>query len=100
MERTPKEVIQQRRRQMILHSFIYYRMGESIIDDYQFDTWARELLALQTKYPSDSFETPYYEHFKDWDATTGYHLPFHEYEWVERMAYAMLEYHQKFTEEV
>jgi NAD-dependent DNA ligase len=94
MERTVQEWIKQRRRQMLLHSFMYYRMGESLVSDEQFDKWARELLFLQTEYPQESLEVEFYEDFKTWDATTGYHLSFHEYDWLEPLARSMLDYHK------
>lgn len=63
--------ILQRRKQIVIHSMIYYRMGTSIVDDYTFDKWAHELVALQKDYPQESKNTKYYEEFKDWDGTTG-----------------------------
>ena len=63
--------ILQRRKQIVIHSMIYYRMGTSIVDDYTFDKWARELVSLQKDYPQESKNTKYYEEFKDWDGTTG-----------------------------
>ncbi|WMU07992.1 hypothetical protein vBCtySFA88_00060 [Clostridium phage vB_CtyS-FA88] len=69
------ELINRRRRQMLIHSIIYYRLDANIIDDTTFNVWGRELLDLQTKYPEISKMVPMYEAFKNWDATTGYDLP-------------------------
>lgn len=74
------ELILRRRKQMIVHSIIYYRMGTSIIEDTKFDMWARELVRLQRDYPRESCKVKYYEDFKDWDATTGFKLYFPEFE--------------------
>lgn len=68
------ELIKRRRRQMMVHSYIYYRLGTSIIDDYTFDKWAYELKDLQNKYPLESQYTELYEEFKDWDGSTGFNL--------------------------
>lgn len=69
-----RELIRRRRRQMLVHSCMYYRLGTSIWTDKQFDSCARELVKLQAKYPNISKTVEYYENFKDWDGTTGYHL--------------------------
>lgn len=66
--------IQQRRKQMILHSIIYYRFGDGIVSDKTFDKWAYELKDLQKHYPEESKKVVHYELFKDWDGSTGYHL--------------------------
>lgn len=67
--------IKQRRWQMLIHSCIYYELNSSIITDFQFDTWARELVSLQNNYPEVSQMVPWYEYFKSWDGTTGFDLP-------------------------
>ena len=59
---------------MMVHSYIYYRLGTSIIDDKQFDKWAYELRDLQKQYPNESKKAELYEEFKEWDGTTGYYL--------------------------
>lgn len=69
------ELINQRRRQMLVHSCLYYRMGEQVVSDTQFDKWAYELVELQNKYPNESKKGVYYEFFKDFDGSTGFHLP-------------------------
>lgn len=33
------ELINQRRRQVLVHSCLYYRMGEQVVSDFQFDKW-------------------------------------------------------------
>lgn len=74
MEKKIIELINQRRRQMIVHSIIYYRYGTSVISDTQFDKLAKELVVLQEKYPQESKVAIYNEYFEDWDATTGFQL--------------------------
>ena len=70
-----RQLIRRRRRQILVHSCIYYRLGTSIITDKQFDEWARELVDLQNSYPQISKSLEFYEDFKNWDATTGFNLP-------------------------
>lgn len=42
-------LINRRRRQILVHSFLYYRMNTSIIPDSTYDEWARDLAELQIK---------------------------------------------------
>ncbi len=51
-----KELILRRRRQILINSCIYYRFGQSVITDEQFDKWAYELVDLQNKYPKLTVE--------------------------------------------
>ena len=69
------DLIQKRRLQLLIHSCIYYELNSNIIDDKQWDTWARELVKLQADYPEISEKVCLYEAFKDWDASTGAFLP-------------------------
>ena len=75
------EKIQQRRYQMLVHSCLYYHLNNNIISDKQWDEWARELRDLQNQYPEISKQVTLYEHFKDWDASTGAFLPITE-SWI------------------
>ena len=40
--------------------------------------WGKELVRLQADYPDISEQVEYAEAFKDWDASTGFHLPSNE----------------------
>ena len=91
------ELIQQRRYQMLIHSCIYYVLNNNIISDKQWDEWARELQALQQKYPNISQQVVLSEHFKDWDATTGEFLPIRE-SWVINLANRILKLNGRWGE--
>lgn len=80
--------IQQRRLQMLVHSCIYYRMNTNLVTDYQFDKWGRELTELQQRYPDIASRVCYAEAFKDWDGTTGFHLPVDN--WITNKAHQLL----------
>lgn len=69
------ELIARRRRQILVHSIIYYRLDENIIPDYKWAEWAKELVELQKQYPEIAEKCPLSEAFKDFDACTGYDLP-------------------------
>ena len=83
------EKIQQRRLQMLIHSCIYYELDGNIISDQDWDSWAKELLKLQTDYPEISKQVMWYEAFKDWDATSGAFLPLKD-PWVIKKAQKLL----------
>lgn len=89
-----KARINQRRRQMIIHSYIYYRLGTSIIDDKTFDRWAYELRDLQRQYPTEASECVYAAAFANWDGTTGFDLPIGDV-WVQQKATQLLRYHER-----
>ena len=36
---TIRELIHRRRRQVLVHSILYYRLGKPLISDRQFDRW-------------------------------------------------------------
>jgi NAD-dependent DNA ligase len=73
-----KELINRRRRQILVHSYLYYRRNTNIIDDYTFDKWSKELADLQEKHPAIAAECVYAEAFKEFDGSSGYDLPTHE----------------------
>lgn len=81
------ELIQQRRIQLLVHSYIYYNLDTNIISDKQWDEWARELFKLQKDNPDISMKVRYYDQFKDWDASTGAFFQFDD--WVKQKAYKL-----------
>lgn len=70
------ELIGRRRRQLLVHSYLYYERNANLIDDNTWSRWAEELVDLQSKYPKESKQAPFYEDFVNFDASTGYDLPF------------------------
>ena len=72
------ELILRRRMQMLVHSYIYYKMDMNLISDREFDMWGKELVQLQADYPEIAEQVEYADAFKDWDASTGFHLPANE----------------------
>jgi NAD-dependent DNA ligase len=69
-----KELIKRRRNQLALHSTIYYVYDTNIISDSMYDGFSEDLVKLQALYPELSKEVEYYDAFKDWDGSTGFHL--------------------------
>lgn len=71
-----QELIHRRRRQVLVHSILYYTFDTNIISDALFDEWASELAHLQRDNPVDSEAVEYMrEEFRDYTGETGYHLP-------------------------
>lgn len=82
-----KELISRRRRQILVHSVIYYRLNENLVDDATWAKWAIELENLQKEYPFIASECPYAEAFKDFDHSTGMNLPLDDPWAVNRARY-------------
>ena len=70
------EKIQQRRLQMLVHSYIYYGLDDNIVPDSKWAQWANELKDLQETYPDIANTVPYRQGFENWDASTGAFLPY------------------------
>jgi NAD-dependent DNA ligase len=78
-EKEIEELIHRRRRQILVHSIIYYKNGESIIPDATFDAWAQELARLQKEHQQLSESIPYMRYaFADFGGETGFHLPMND----------------------
>lgn len=69
------ELISRRRRQILVHSIIYYKFDDNIISDATWAKWARELYDLQKQYPDIAATCPFADAYKDFDPSTGYNLP-------------------------
>ena len=69
------KLITRRRRQILVHSVIYYRLNDNIISDQQWSEWALELETLQNQYPEIAAICPLAEAFEDFDHSTGENLP-------------------------
>ena len=70
------EKIQQRRYQMLVHSYIYYEMNENIVSDSKWSEWAVELAELQSKYPDIAKQVLYDKDFAGWDGSSGAFLDY------------------------
>lgn len=70
-----RELINRRRRQILVHSIIYYRLNESLISDDIWSEWALELENLQSKYPKIAATCVYADVFLNFDHSTGCNLP-------------------------
>lgn len=67
-----KAKIEQRRRQILVHSYIYYEMDDNIVSDAQWSRWAKELVYLQQEFPDIAKECIYHKNFEGFDGSTGF----------------------------
>jgi len=73
------ELIHRRRRQVLVHSILYYEMNTNVLPDATFDAWAHELADLQVAHPEESAAVDYMrDEFKDFTGDGGSHLPLHD----------------------
>lgn len=91
MQQTLEEKIKQRRSQMLVHSYLYYHLDDSIISDDLWQEWAEELTELQKQCQEIGF---YDSTFRDWDGTTGMHLP--KDGWIAGKAHQLIQYREKY----
>lgn len=87
-------LINQRRRQVLVHSVIYYRLGKSIIEDRKWDEWAKELDKLQKTYPELLPSCWRNDIFSNFDPCSGYYLPLDD-KWANAKARWLLKYNGK-----
>lgn len=82
--------IRQLRLMMLVHSYIYYHLNDSLISDHEWQALGDELVILQ----ADRYEIGCYdEAFYNWDASTGFHLPTDS--WVRSKALYLLRISRK-----
>lgn len=86
------ELINRRQRQILVHSFLYYQLNENIIDDTTYDAWSKELAELMDLPESEN--SIYYEVFKGFDGSSGYHLPYSLPE-IQHVGYRLLRTRRK-----
>ena len=63
--------IQQRRLQVLTHSYLYYERDVNIVSDACWSKWAKELAELQETYPDIAKRVVYSDEFKDFDGSSG-----------------------------
>ena len=87
------ELIERRRRQVLVHSVIYYEFNKNVVTDALWTSWAMELESLQRKYPEIARECWYAEHFENFDGSTGFNLPLRD-PWAMRKAQYLIKLHE------
>ncbi len=88
-EQCVKALIEQRRRQIMVHSYIYYELNTNVISDEKWSLWAEELKELQDNFPEISNNAFYAREFEDFNPSSGYYLDYKQ-AWVEQTALKLL----------
>lgn len=83
------ELINRRRRQILVHSVIYYELNNNIISDATWSEWAMELVELQKQYPDIAASCVYHDAFKNFDGSSGFYLPLSD-PWANKKARQLL----------
>ena len=84
-----RELINRRRRQVLVHSVIYYKLNANLIDDATWSKWALELEELQNRHPKIAAACPLAKAFENFDHSTGMSLPLDD-QWAVRTAQYLL----------
>lgn len=72
---TIQDYINRLQRIIILHSYIYYELGDSVISDREYDGKTKELVRYKNDYPELWKNSEYYEQFgDDYNGSTGFTL--------------------------
>lgn len=83
-------LINRRENQILIHSAIYYRFNDNLLQDYQYDSIGKDLIELAHKYPKEFEASHHYEDFIEYvnsETPSGYNLP---YSTIEVTSKAML----------
>lgn len=87
---TIKEKMQQRMRQILIHSCIYYEFDMNIVDDATYDKWGNELVDLIKKYPQYLKEIEFGLEFKDYvEMPSGFNLPYRHPDIMRKARYLL-----------
>lgn len=88
------DILNRLERQMLVHSCLYYQLDKNIWSDKEFDHHAYHLADLLKKYPEEAKQCEWATHFRDWDGTTGFHLPL-THPWVVEIANRVWNIHER-----
>lgn len=67
--------ILRKRRFILIHSYVYYKLNDNIVSDFKWAQVAKELIELQNRYPEIASYLPWASAFSDFDGFTGFNLP-------------------------
>jgi len=67
---TPGERIRRLRQNVMIHSYLYYVLNDTIVTDHQWQAWATELVDLQARWPGSHGLLD--DEFAGWDGISGF----------------------------
>lgn len=88
-EPTILERVNQRRRQILVHSFLYYQLNTSKVDDHKYDSFVNDLIDLQAKYPEIAEQGIFADEFRGFQTGDSFKLPYSHPD-VQQWAYKFL----------
>ena len=72
---TMQDLIDYTQRKIIVHSYIYYELNNTVISDREYDALCKKLVALKNEYPDLWRTSEYYKQFgEDYNGATGFTL--------------------------
>ena len=90
------KIMEQRERQIIVHSYIYYELNDNIISDDHWAALGKDLVRLRERFPEEFELTKYAELFANFDASTGYGLYSKDSEYWHAQAKWLIEMNQQY----
>lgn len=93
--------INRRERQILVHSYLYYELGENLISDFEYDKIGKDLAQFKILHPEIFKQSKYYNEFKNFGeddgtgciCTSAYDIPHNQIETIDN-AFKILRYHQ------
>lgn len=73
---TNLQKIEMLQRWIIVQSYIYYEMNDSVVSDSMYDNNVLQLVEMMEDYPKAAKLSRYKKIFHDFDGSTGYHLSY------------------------
>lgn len=72
---TMQDLIDYTQRKIIVHSYIYYELNNSVISDREYDALSKKLVVLKNEHPDLWRTSEYYKQFgDDYNGATGFTL--------------------------
>lgn len=91
------EKMNQRTRQILVHSCIYYEFDRNIVPDYKYDQWGNELIELVRDNPDVLDQIEYGYMFKNYtEASSGFNLNYRHPNILNKARY-LINLHDKKT---
>lgn len=71
-----KDFITKRRKQLLVHSLLYYALDVTLVTDDQWTSWAKELATIQKQNPEIAGQCVYAAAFEGFEGASGFNLPY------------------------
>jgi hypothetical protein len=69
-----RQKIEMLSRWILVHSYLYYDLDKSIVEDHTFDLNSKQLVKLQEAHKSEFKQSRYFYVMKDFDGSSGFGL--------------------------